>query len=78
MGKKRKYKSKKQLKEDISQDKLLETGLIRKAEWTDVAGKRSWKEGPFKNRAVEVWNGIRTVYKGSYGIPGQTIWRKKK
>ena len=79
MGHGKKYKSKRQLKKDMPQNKLMEMGLIRKAKWTDELGDRSWKEGPFRNRAVETWNGDKTVYKGSKtNIPGQREWTNKK
>lgn len=74
MDKKRKLIKQGKYKESAG----LETGEFRKAEWSDVTGDRSWKQGPFKNRAVEVWNGIKTIYKGSKtDIPGQTLWTKK-
>ena len=67
MGKKRKLKKEGKYKESAG----LYTEEFRKADWTDtlnIKGKpttveRSWKEGPFRNRAVEKWNGEKTVYK---------------
>ena len=75
-GKKRKLKKEGRYNEAAG----LYTGDLRSASWTDEAGnKRSWKEGPFRNRAVETWNGDKTIYKGRKGDkPGQRIWDKKK
>jgi len=75
-GKKRKLKKEGKYNEAAG----LYTGDFRSASWTDEAGnERSWKEGPFRNRAVETWNGDKTVYKSRKGsIPGQRIWDKKK
>lgn len=75
-GKKKKLKKEGKYNEAAG----LETGELRKASWTDSDGnERSWKEGPFRNRAVETWNGDKTVYKGRKGsIPGQRVWNKKK
>lgn len=75
-GKKRKLKKEGRYNEAAG----LHTGDLRSASWTDEAGnERSWKEGPFRNRAVETWNGEKTVYKGRKGDkPGQRIWDKKK
>jgi hypothetical protein len=61
-GKKKKLKKEGKYNEAAG----LETGEFRKAKWTDESGnKRSWKEGPFRNRAVETWNGDKTVYKST-------------
>ena len=44
----------------------LYSGESTKASWVDDEGnKRSWKEGPFRNRAVETWNGDKRVYKST-------------
>ena len=60
MSKKRKLKKEGKYNEAAG----LETGELRKAKWTDESGnERSWKEGIFRNRAVEKWNGKKTVYK---------------
>ena len=58
----------------------LYTGDFRSASWTDEDGnERSWKEGPFRNRAVETWNGDKIIYKGSKtDLAGQIEWKKKK
>ena len=74
MSKKRKLKQKGKYKESAG----LHTGEFKKAKWADELGERSWKEGPFRNRAVEVWNGERTVYKGhKTDVPGQRLWIEK-
>ena len=75
-GKKKKLKKEGKYNEAAG----LETGEFRKAKWTDESGnKRSWKEGPFRNRAVEKWNEKKTVYKGrETDVPGQRLWTKKK
>lgn len=81
MGHGKKYKSKRQLKKEgiVPQNKLKDMGLIKNAEWTDELGDRSFKEGPFRNRAVETWNGEKTVFKGKKtDLPGQKEWIKKK
>ncbi len=75
-GKKKKLKKEGKYNEAAG----LETGESRKAKWIDESGnERSWKEGPFRNRAVETWNGDRTVYKGEKtDLPGQRLWTKKR
>ncbi len=78
MGNSKKNKLKKEGK--YNEAAGLETGESRKAKWIDESGnERSWKEGPFRNRAVETWNGDKTIYKGHKGDkPGQRVWDKKK
>jgi len=78
MSKKRKLKKEGKYNEAAG----LYTGEFRKGSWVDNedGSERSWKEGPFKNRAVETWNGIKTIYKGSKtDVPGQRLyeWKKK-
>ena len=75
MSKKRKLKKEGRYNEAAG----LETGELRKANWTDHSGnERSWKEGPFRNRAVEKWNSEKSVYKGNKtDKPGQRLWIKK-
>jgi len=81
MGNGKKYKSKRQLKKEgvVPQNKLKDMGLIKNAKWTDELGDRSWKEGPFRNRAVETWNGTKRVYKKGKeeGYDGD-LWNLKK
>jgi len=81
MGNGKKYKSKRQLKKEgvVPQNKLKDMGLIKNAEWTDELGDRSWKEGPFRNRAVETWNGTKRIYKKGKeeGYDGD-LWNIKK
>ncbi len=76
-GKKRKLKKEGKYNEAAG----LYTGEFRKGSWIDNedGSERSWKEGPFRNRAVETWNGDKTIYKGHKGDkPGQRVWDKKK
>tara|TARA_R100000781_G_C4071658_1_gene124652 strand:+ start:939 stop:1367 length:429 start_codon:yes stop_codon:yes gene_type:complete len=83
MSKKRKLKKEGKYKESAG----LHTGEFKKAKWTNTLNvegkptevKRSWKEGPFRNRAVEWWGSTKTVYKRGKepGYSGD-LWLPKK
>ena len=83
MSKKRKLKKEGKYKESAG----LYTGEFKKAKWTSILNiegkptevKRSWKEGPFRNRAVEWWGSTKTVYKRGKepGYSGD-LWLPKK